>query len=75
MSDGVEFWMLIISTAAAAVPWAFSIHAKVAIIAETIQTLPKMLEELRSTLEEHEVRLDRHEEEIKAIKVQTATRS
>jgi hypothetical protein len=74
MHESVEFWMLIISTAAAVVPWAFSIHAKVAVIADTIQAMPKMLEELRDTLEEHEVRLDRHEEKIKAIEVSTGTR-
>ena len=67
--------MLLISTAAAVVPWAFSMHAKVAVIAETIQTLPRMLEELQTTLEEHEVRLDKHEAEITSLKVSTRTGS
>lgn len=71
MTIETEFWMLVISAAAAVVPWAFSIHAKVAVIAETIQSLPAMLEELNETLEEHEVRLDRHEAEIKTLQVST----
>jgi hypothetical protein len=75
MQIDTEFWMLLISTAAAVVPWAFSMHAKVAVIAETIQTLPRMLEELQTTLEEHEVRLDKHEAEITSLKVSTRTGS
>lgn len=68
MSQEAEVWLLVISLGAAIVPWAFSIHAKVAVIADTIQSLPRMLEELKAELKEHEVRLDHHEQEIKAIK-------
>jgi hypothetical protein len=71
MTIDTEFWMLLISCCAAVVPWAFSIHAKVAVIAETVQTLPRMLEELQTTMEEHEVRLDKHEAEITSLKVST----
>lgn len=69
MSDTAELWMLGISVAAAVVPWAMSIHAKVAVIAASVEELPALVKELRDTLEEHEVRLDRHDEEIKALKV------
>ncbi len=63
-----ELWMVGLTVAAAVVPWAMSIHAKVAVIAKSVEELPALVKELRETLEEHEVRLDRHDEEIKAIK-------
>ena len=63
-----EVWMVGLTVAAAVVPWAMSIHAKVAVIAKSVEELPALVKELRETLEEHEVRLDRHDEEIKAIK-------
>ena len=63
-----ELWMVGLTVAAAVVPWAMSIHAKVAVIAKSVEELPELVKELRETLEEHEVRLDRHDEEIKAIK-------
>ena len=68
MSPETELWMLFISIAAAVVPWAFSIHAKVAVIAESIQTIPGMFEQLKGILREHEERLDLHDEELKALK-------
>lgn len=64
----VEVWMLAATVVVAVVPWAMSIHAKVAVIAKSVEELPALVKELRETLEEHEVRLDRHDEEIKAIK-------
>jgi xanthosine utilization system XapX-like protein len=67
MSPETELWMLGISVAAAVVPWAFSLHAKVAVIANSVESLPRMLDELRQTIEEHEVRLNQHEQEIKAL--------
>ena len=67
MSPETELWMLGISVAAAVIPWAFSLHAKVAVIANSVESLPEMFEELRATLEEHEVRLNQHDEEIKAL--------
>ncbi len=71
MSDQAEIWMVGLTVAAAVVPWAMSIHAKVAVIARSVEELPELVKELRETLEEHEVRLNRHDEEIKAIKVST----
>lgn len=68
-----ELWMVGLTVAAAVVPWAMSIHAKVAVIAKSVEELPALVKELRETLEEHEVRLDRHDEEIKTLKGQTAT--
>jgi xanthosine utilization system XapX-like protein len=67
MSPETELWMLGISVAAAVIPWAFSLHAKVAVIASSVESLPRMLDELRKTIEEHEVRLDQHDEKIKAL--------
>ena len=69
MSESAELWMVGLSVAAAVVPWAMSIHAKVAVIAKSVEELPHLVRELRETLEEHEVRLDRHDEEIKTLKV------
>lgn len=71
MSEQTEIWMVGLTVAAAVVPWAMSIHAKVAVIARSVEELPELVKELRETLEEHEVRLNRHDEEIKAIKVST----
>jgi len=71
MKIDLEFWMLVLATAAAVVPWAFSIHAKVAVIANSVESLPEIVEELREALEEHEIRLNEHAEEIEALKVQT----
>ena len=73
MSDSVELWMVCISAAAGVIPWAFSIHAKVAVIAETIQSLPGMVTEVRNTLVDHERRLDTHEQKITAIEAAAAT--
>lgn len=69
MSESAELWMIGISVAAAVVPWAMSIHAKVAVIAKSVEELPDLVRELRETLEEHEVRLDRHDKEIETLKV------
>lgn len=68
MSETTELWMLGISVAAAVIPWAFSLHAKVAVIANSVESLPEMFEELRDTLAEHEDRLDRHDQEIQALR-------
>lgn len=73
MSPETELWMLFVSVAAAVVPWAFSIHAKVAVIAESIQTIPMMFEQLKGILREHEERLDLHDEELKALKAPART--
>jgi hypothetical protein len=68
MSPETELWMLGVSVAAAVIPWAFSLHAKVAVIANSVETLPEMFEELRDMIAEHEERLDSHEEAITALK-------
>ena len=67
----VEIWMLVVSGACAIVPWAFSIHAKVAVIASAVENLPQVVEELRQVLHEHEHRLDQHASEIQALKETT----
>ena len=67
MQVELEFWMLALSVAAAVIPWAFSIHAKVAVIANSVESLPEIVEEMREALQEHEVRLDEHAEAIAAI--------
>ncbi len=72
MSDSIELWMVCISAAAGVIPWAFSIHAKVAVIAETIQSLPGMVTEVRTTLVDHERRLNTHEKKITAIETAAA---
>ena len=71
MSEQAEIWMVGLTVAAAVVPWAMSIHAKVAVIARSVEELPELVKELRETLEEHEVRLNRHDEEIKTLKIST----
>lgn len=68
MSLDAELWVLLISAAAAVVPWAFSLHAKVAVIAASVEHLPELVEELHRTILNHEHRLNTHEQEIKALK-------
>ncbi len=70
----IEVWMLVLTAVCAVVPWAFSIHAKVAVIASSVEHLPEMVEELRDVLREHEQRLDQHASEIKALKEKTTLR-
>lgn len=74
MSLETEAWLVLISIAAAVVPWAFSLHAKVAVIASSVEHLPELVQELHKTITNHEARLDQHEKEIKALKDQTETR-
>lgn len=71
MSLETEAWLLLISTAAAVIPWAFSLHAKVAVIAASVEHLPELVEELHRTIRDHEHRLDKHEQEITTLKNQT----
>lgn len=65
----IEMWMLLATVAIAVVPWAMSIHAKVAVIAHSVESLPEIVEELRDCIEEHESRLAEHDKEIQALKV------
>ena len=67
MHTDLEFWSMVITCAAAVVPWAFSIHSKVALIASAVEALPEMVQELRDMLEEHETRLDEHDEALAAL--------
>lgn len=69
-----DIWMLALTAACAIIPWAFSIHAKVAVIANSVESLPEIVEELREALLEHEHRLNEHAEEIKALKAKAGTR-
>lgn len=74
MRIDVEIWMLAVTAACAVVPWAFSIHAKVAVIASAVESLPEVVNELREALQEHEARLNQHAKEIETLKEKTATR-
>jgi hypothetical protein len=70
----LEFWMVILTCACAVIPWAFSIHAKVAVIASAVQGLPEVVDELRDILREHEHRLDEHASKIQALQETTKLR-
>lgn len=74
MSEQFEFWMLALSAAIAVVPWAFSLHAKVAVIASSVESLPRLLDELRKTLDEHEQRLNQHDQKIAAFQITAGPR-
>ena len=69
----IEIWMLVATVLIATVPWAMSIHAKVAVIASSVESLPDVVEELRSMLAEHEARLDHHAQEIETLKKTAST--
>lgn len=73
MSFETEAWLVLISVAAAVVPWAFSIHAKVAVIASSVEHLPELVQDLHDTISTHEARLDQHEKEIETLKSKTET--
>jgi hypothetical protein len=70
----VEVWMLAATVVVAVVPWAMSIHAKVAVIAHAVESLPQIVDELREALQEHEDRLERHDAEIAALQKATGPR-
>jgi ABC-type molybdate transport system permease subunit len=63
----LELWMMVLTACCAVVPWAFSMHAKVAVIASAVESLPQVVEEIKRALEEHEERLDEHAEKIQAL--------
>lgn len=73
MTIDVEVWMIALTVACAVIPWAFSIHAKVAVIASSVESLPEVVEELREALMEHENRLNEHAKEIQTLKEKTRT--
>ena len=66
-----ELVILMATIAGGVIPWAFSIHGKVAAIANSVESLPLVIEEVRETLLEHGDRLDRHDGEIAAIRDST----
>ena len=63
----IELWMLLVTGLCAVIPWAFSIHAKVAVIANAVEHLPQVVEKLRDVLREHEQRLDQHASQIQTL--------
>lgn len=71
MSTETELWIWGLTVAAAVVPWAFSLHAKVAVIAHSVETLPDMFRELKEKLSEHESRLNSHEEKLATLQATT----
>lgn len=71
MNGEAEFWMVVITAACAVVPWAFSLHAKVAVIANSVEALPQIVEEIREALQEHEERLDAHAQAIETLQKAT----
>ena len=68
MNIEIEFIAVMASLAAACIPWAMSIHAKVALIAASLESLPELVRRLEAKLDQHEDRLDDHEKEIEALK-------
>ena len=70
-TDDLQWWTIAAGVAVAVVPWAFSIHAKVAVIAHSVESLPEIVEELRDCIAEHEARLEEHDKEIATLKAQT----
>jgi ABC-type molybdate transport system permease subunit len=69
----LEMWMMLLTACCAVVPWAFSMHAKVAVIASAVESLPQVVEEIKRALEEHEERLEEHAEKIQALQSQSHT--
>ena len=69
--DSFEVWALILSSVAAIVPWAFSLHSKVAVIASSVEALPEIVQEIREVLQEHEDQLAEHAQAIEAIQKAT----
>lgn len=49
--------LLIVTVMAAVIPWAMSIHAKVASIASTLEGLPELVRETQTRLEHHEEKI------------------
>lgn len=66
-----ELLVGILGVTIAAIPWAFSIHAKVAVIAEAVRVFPEIVQEIRHKVDCHEQRLVNHEKQIEALQAQT----
>jgi len=73
MNIDPEILTVIVTVSLAVIAWAGSIHAKVSVIANAVESLPEMVDELRLSLDEHEERLDEHAEEIAALKKATTS--
>ena len=74
MQFDAETWAVLATVAIATIAWAGSIHAKVAVIAAAVASLPDVVEELRESLVEHEARLARHDEEIETLQKAASAR-
>jgi hypothetical protein len=59
--------LLLITVVVAVVPWAMSIHAKVALIAQAMEGMPELVRETHATLQ-------KHEQAIKALQASAAAR-
>lgn len=59
--------LILVTVLVAAIPWAMSMHAKVAIIANAMEGLPELVRETQA-------RLDVHDTAIKALQTATVTR-
>jgi hypothetical protein len=68
-----ELLVGILGLSIAAVPWAFSIHAKVAVIAESVRVFPEIVHELRQRVDRHERQLQQHETQLKTLRPATET--
>jgi len=74
MTISDEVLVGLLGMAVASVPWAFSVHAKVAVIAEAVQHIPEVIDGLRTKVECVEHRTTRNEADIEAIKAATTAR-
>ncbi len=59
--------LIVITVLIAVVPWAMSIHAKVALIAHAMEGMPEFVSKTQA-------RLDHHEQAIQALQAAAATR-
>ena len=62
-----EILVGILGMGVAAIPWAFSIHAKVAVIAESVKIFPEIVQELRRKVDCHEQQLQQHARQIETL--------
>lgn len=74
MAISDEVLVGLLGLAVASIPWAFSVHAKVAVIAEAVQHIPEVINGLRTKVECVEQRTARNEKDIEVIKAATAAR-
>jgi hypothetical protein len=65
----LEQWAILLTVAVAAVPWAFSVHAKLAAIAEAVKAIPN----LWLKVDEHTDILQGHAIDLARLKERKAT--